>query len=103
MRARAAAHAFRQHDNPAAVEIGNVRRTTWVLRIGRIALECRAVGNADEIGAERPGFRLNLVPRERLLERRNHYSSVPVSARAASLRACCAFLNSCNCRATIPL
>ena len=101
----AAAYALGQHDDPIAVEIGDVGRPPGIARIRRMALERRAVGDADQVGAERTRFRLDVGRAERLLERGDHYvrPSSSAAANAFSLRCCCSFLNSCNCRATMPL
>ena len=101
----AAAHALGEHDDPAAVEICNVGRAPRIARLGRMAFQRGAVGNTDKIGAERTRFRLDIGRCERLLERRDHYvrPSSSATAKALSLRCCCVFLNSCNCRATMPL
>ena len=69
----AAAHALGQHDHAACVQIGDVGRTPWIARVGRIKLQRRAVGDADEVGAERTGFRLDLSRGERLFEHRDHF------------------------------
>src|SRR5215471_6102487 len=99
----AAAHTFRQHNHAPAVEIGDIRWPTRTPRIRWIALKRHAIGDTNEIGAERTRFRFDLRRSEGLGERRDHYSPASTSAGAASFFACWAFLNSCNCRATIPL
>ena len=71
-----------------------------------MAIERRAVGDADKVGAERARLGLDLGRGQRLLDEAT-MSTLPAcvgaGAIAASLRARCAFLNSCNWRATIPL
>ena len=103
---RAAAHALRQHDDAAGVQFGDVGGPSRIGRVGRMAIKRGAIGDADKIGTERAGLGLDLRCRERLLERGDHRYRCPSSsagAIAASVRRCCAFLNSCSCRATIPL
>ena len=51
---------------------------------GGFRSERRAVGDADQIGAERAGFRLDLGGGQRLLERRDHFQLCPLSSAAAS-------------------
>ena len=68
----AAAHALGQHDHPAAVEIGDIGRPPGIARIGRMALQRSAVGNADQVGAERTRLLFDIGRAERLLERGDH-------------------------------
>ena len=69
-----------------------------------MALQSRAVGDADQIGAERTAFALisaaviGCLNAETITLR----PSSSAAAKARSLRCCCRYLNSCSCRATMP-
>ena len=103
----AAAETLGQHDDAAAVKLGDVGGPARIAPDRAGGVQHRAVGDADEVGAERARLGLDLGRGQRLLEHRRPCSVTPflLGRRRGRLGCarCCARLNSCNCRATMPL
>ena len=76
-----------EHDDAAAIEVGDVGRSARMSRVRRILLHERPIGDADEIRSELARFGLDAGGRQRALEYRDHAHSLPLPLLWSSLSA----------------